>query len=131
MTDGPQGPEWWQAADLKWYPPEERPDYGEALPPPPRSPCNTATARRLDSGRHPATSAGPKARQDTASDSTRQARRADQDRSGRPRGGVPGLWLPPLRKWFTCLTSPDGVAVDSVGNLSIVDGNRVLKLPGG
>ena len=35
MTDEPQGPGWWQAADLKWYPPEKRPDYGAALPPPP------------------------------------------------------------------------------------------------
>jgi serine/threonine protein kinase len=34
MTDGPQGPGWWQAADLKWYPPEQRPDPA-ALPPPP------------------------------------------------------------------------------------------------
>jgi serine/threonine protein kinase len=35
MTDGPHGPGWWQAADLKWYPPDKRPDYGAALPPPP------------------------------------------------------------------------------------------------
>ena len=35
MTDGPQGPGWWQASDLKWYPPEKRPDYAAALPPPP------------------------------------------------------------------------------------------------
>ncbi|MGB7167295.1 MAG: hypothetical protein WBD70_29910 [Mycobacterium sp.] len=34
MTDGPQGLGWWQAADLKWYPPEKRPDPA-ALPPPP------------------------------------------------------------------------------------------------
>jgi serine/threonine protein kinase len=35
MTDGPQGHGWWQASDLKWYPPEQRPDYMAALPPPP------------------------------------------------------------------------------------------------
>ncbi len=35
MTDGPQGHGWWQAADLKWYPPEQRPDYMATLPPPP------------------------------------------------------------------------------------------------
>jgi S1-C subfamily serine protease/serine/threonine protein kinase len=35
MTDEPQGLGWWQAADLKWYPPDKRPDYGAALPPPP------------------------------------------------------------------------------------------------
>jgi serine/threonine protein kinase len=35
MTDGPQGDGWWQASDLKWYPPETRPDHMAALPPPP------------------------------------------------------------------------------------------------
>ena len=35
MTDEPQGLGWWQASDLKWYPPEEHPNYGAALPPPP------------------------------------------------------------------------------------------------
>ncbi len=34
MTDEPQGHGWWQASDLKWYPPQKRPDPG-ALPPPP------------------------------------------------------------------------------------------------
>ena len=43
------------------------------------------------------------------------------------------LWLPPLGKWFTGLTSPCGVAVDSAGNLYVTDtpNNRVLKLPAG
>jgi uncharacterized protein len=27
MSDGPQGPGWWQASDLKWYPPELHPAY--------------------------------------------------------------------------------------------------------
>ena len=27
MTDGPQGPGWWQASDLQWYPPERHPSY--------------------------------------------------------------------------------------------------------
>jgi eukaryotic-like serine/threonine-protein kinase len=35
MTDGPRGDGWWQASDLKWYPPEQRPEYMAALPPPP------------------------------------------------------------------------------------------------
>ncbi|MGO9507488.1 MAG: hypothetical protein ACLPXZ_09130 [Mycobacterium sp.] len=35
MTDGPQGHGWWQASDLKWYPPEKRPAYMAALSPPP------------------------------------------------------------------------------------------------
>jgi serine/threonine protein kinase len=38
MTDVSQGPGWWQAADLKWYPPELHADYGAALPPPPKLP---------------------------------------------------------------------------------------------
>jgi hypothetical protein len=33
MTDQPQGPEWWQASDRRWYPPEQHPNY-EAPPPP-------------------------------------------------------------------------------------------------
>jgi peptidyl-prolyl cis-trans isomerase B (cyclophilin B) len=36
MTDGPQGDGWWQAPDLKWYPPEPHPNY-EAPPLPPSS----------------------------------------------------------------------------------------------
>jgi hypothetical protein len=27
MTDRPQGPGWWQASDLKWYPPEQHANY--------------------------------------------------------------------------------------------------------
>jgi PknH-like extracellular domain len=34
MSDMSQGDGWWQASDLKWYPPEKRPDPA-ALPPPP------------------------------------------------------------------------------------------------
>ena len=34
MSDVSQGPEWWQASDLKWYPPELHSD-DETLPPPP------------------------------------------------------------------------------------------------
>ena len=50
MTDGPQGHGWWQASDLKWYPPEQRPDYMAALPPPPaadaieQQPADTTSA---------------------------------------------------------------------------------------
>jgi serine/threonine kinase PknH len=32
MTDQPQGHGWWQAADLKWYPPELHADYEAPLP---------------------------------------------------------------------------------------------------
>ena len=39
MSDVSQGPEWWQAADLKWYPPELHADYvAPLLPPPPKLP---------------------------------------------------------------------------------------------
>jgi serine/threonine protein kinase len=41
MTDGPQGPGWWQAADLKWYPPEQRPGPA-VLPPPPAASATPA-----------------------------------------------------------------------------------------
>jgi serine/threonine kinase PknH len=38
MSDVSEGPGWWQAADLKWYPPELHADYEAPLPPPPKLP---------------------------------------------------------------------------------------------
>ena len=38
MSDVSQGPGWWQASDLKWYPPELHADYVAPLPPPPKLP---------------------------------------------------------------------------------------------
>ena len=42
MSDVSQGPDWWQASDLKWYPPELHADYvpprTPTLPPPPKLP---------------------------------------------------------------------------------------------
>ena len=38
MSDISQGPGWWRAADLKWYPPELHADYEAPLPPPPKLP---------------------------------------------------------------------------------------------
>jgi Mycobacterium 19 kDa lipoprotein antigen len=35
MTDRSQGPGWWQASDLKWYPPEKHANYVAPLPYPP------------------------------------------------------------------------------------------------
>lgn len=35
VSDGPQGYGWWQASDLKWYPPERHRDFVPSLPPPP------------------------------------------------------------------------------------------------
>lgn len=35
MSDVSQGPGWWQAADSKWYPPEQHPNYVPSPPPTP------------------------------------------------------------------------------------------------
>ncbi len=35
MSDESPGPGWWQASDLKWYPPERQPGYAAPPPPPP------------------------------------------------------------------------------------------------
>ncbi len=35
MSDFSQGPNWWQASDGKWYPPEQHPNHQLTLPPPP------------------------------------------------------------------------------------------------
>lgn len=34
MSEASQGPGWWQAADHKWYPPEQHPDYAPPAPSP-------------------------------------------------------------------------------------------------
>jgi hypothetical protein len=41
MSNVSQGPGWWQASDLKWYPPESQPNYA-APAPPPRQPSQPA-----------------------------------------------------------------------------------------
>ena len=38
MSEVSQGPGWWQASDLKWYPPERHPNYEAPPPPPPGQP---------------------------------------------------------------------------------------------
>lgn len=45
MSDAQQGPGWWQASDLRWYPPELHPSYSAQLPPPPGAyaPASTIT----------------------------------------------------------------------------------------
>jgi hypothetical protein len=45
MTDRPQGPDWWQASDLKWYPPEKHPNYVAPPSPPPMQPPVTPTSK--------------------------------------------------------------------------------------
>jgi hypothetical protein len=42
MSDVSQGPGWWLAADGKWYPPEQQPNYQPPTPPPP-PPVDPAT----------------------------------------------------------------------------------------
>jgi serine/threonine protein kinase len=59
MTDRPQGPEWWQAADLKWYPPEQRPDPA-ALPPPPAADAAQQQPADPTLGATPTPQQGPK-----------------------------------------------------------------------
>jgi Family of unknown function (DUF6131) len=39
MTELSQGPQWWQASDLKWYPPERHPNYEAPPPAPPPRPA--------------------------------------------------------------------------------------------
>ena len=45
MTDQPQGPGWWQASDLKWYPPEKHANY-VAPPSPPGTPTHSPSATK-------------------------------------------------------------------------------------
>jgi hypothetical protein len=54
MTDEPQGQGWWQASDLKWYPPEHHPVT--ALPPPPILPT---PPRPVTPAQPPAATTGP------------------------------------------------------------------------
>ncbi len=35
MSNTSQGEGWWQASDLKWYPPESHPEFAHSLPDPP------------------------------------------------------------------------------------------------
>ena len=44
MSDTSQGPGWWQAADGKWYPPEQRPDDRPPAPADAPSPASSAAA---------------------------------------------------------------------------------------
>lgn len=46
MSDRPQGPGWWQASDLKWYPPEQHANYVA----PPSSPATPTPSPGTTSG---------------------------------------------------------------------------------
>jgi hypothetical protein len=48
MSDVSQGRGWWQASDLKWYPPERHADYVAPRPPPPTDE-GTASSRQAAS----------------------------------------------------------------------------------
>lgn len=43
MSDTPGGPDWWQASDGKWYPPETHPNYSPPPLPPPAAPAMTGS----------------------------------------------------------------------------------------
>jgi hypothetical protein len=62
MTAEPQGHGWWQAADLKWYPPELHADY--VAPPPPVTPTLPPPPKLP----HPPTSATESAAQQRPND---------------------------------------------------------------
>ncbi len=55
MSDAPQTPDWWQASDGKWYPPEQRPAPPTAPPPPgtpqPQGPALVDTPRSRPAAR--------------------------------------------------------------------------------
>ena len=58
MSDAAQGPDWWQASDGKWYPPDQHPDSQPAAPPPaagatPPSPGGAAGAAGWSPGQSP------------------------------------------------------------------------------
>jgi hypothetical protein len=46
VSDTPQGPDWWQASDYKWYPPEQSPGVA---PPPGAPPPGAPTPADADS----------------------------------------------------------------------------------
>jgi serine/threonine kinase PknH len=53
MSEVSQGSGWWQASDLKWYPPELHADYVAPLPPPPTLPTPETAAPPPPSGQRP------------------------------------------------------------------------------
>jgi ipoprotein LpqH len=168
MTDGPQGHGWWQAADLKWYPPELHADYVAPLPPPPKLPPPPAA--------EPAAQQQPDDLNLAAAQEHPEAPVASPEPADRP---PPDIRTPPRQPWwrqqaivipaallavvvigvaivitrqqhensngpqhreaasgaqvtlpFTGLNDPEGVAVDTAGDLYVTDlnNNRVVKL---
>lgn len=70
MSDGAMGSGWWQASDLKWYPPQRQADpaapAAPSLPPPPSADASAASAqaagaptRPRPAARHPDPSGEP------------------------------------------------------------------------
>lgn len=42
MSNNPQAPDWWQASDGKWYPPQSTEEFSK-LPPPPGQPAASSS----------------------------------------------------------------------------------------
>jgi DNA-binding beta-propeller fold protein YncE len=131
MSDEPQGSGWWQASDLKWYPPERHPNY-EAPPPPGRPPVpqpRPAEWPPTEIGTSPPPSEqGPRRQLKWPLIVVTVAVIA---------AGITGYLyinahrVPALP--FTGLNRPWGVAVDTAGDVYVTDevNNRVLKLAAG
>ncbi len=56
MSEVSQGPGWWQASDLKWYPPELHADY--VAPPPPATPTLPPPSPQVPPSQPPAAAKG-------------------------------------------------------------------------
>jgi hypothetical protein len=89
MTDEPQGHGWWQASDLKWYPPERHPTY-EAPPPPGR----------------------PAVPQPRPADYPPQQQRVGAQRSEPPSYGQPSEGIAVTARWLRWVTSKPKIFVD-------------------
>lgn len=180
MSDVSQGPGWWQASDLKWYPPELHADYvapptpvTPTLPPPPKLPpppptpvtgpaaqqqpndLNLAATQQHPEAPVPSPEPADRPPPDTGTPPRqpwwrRQAivipaallavvvigialviTRQQHQNSNGPQHREPA-YGPQVTLPFTGLFIPSGVAVDTAGNLYVIDKNHeVLKLPVG
>lgn len=83
MSDLSQGPQWWQAADLKWYPPELHADYVAPLPPPPKlpPPPNLPVPPRDEVGKASGQALPPPPRGDVAEAGGRERKLSQAERS--------------------------------------------------
>jgi hypothetical protein len=137
MTDGPQGHGWWQAADLKWYPPEEHGDYVAPLPlpptPPNQPPGGGSPPRRSRSpivvmGVITAVAVLVAAGVLVYVFAFKGSSTSPQNQTAQPAAPSVQTVVP-----LPGLHNPRGVAVDGGGNVYVTDSknNRVLKLAAG